>query len=326
MDTLKKMSVLIIIFTVGQLCDMNSYAAEKVNLRLALKPNQAFGVQLSTNQQILRETEDSTKKDSFVTIMGLDFFVKNVDPNGVASVKVTYRTLRIRTKRPGRYSAEYDSTKQYVDMNKPFIPAEAGRVGLSFVMRVTPNGEVLKLNGIEQMLLEMAENFMALQDKAMTKKAREIVKSRYGSIENRRKGTIAKIKTAYGKDQVLDMLKYVMCAFPVRPVAIGDTWANNLKVLNRTHQIDVSYTLKDISNQIATIHLSSKDVSIGMGSSKMIALCQGVLEIDTTTGWLVHSKVETQISHKSPNKDNEPKGSINSVIAVTPIPSSYVNY
>lgn len=320
MVTIKYLLAIIVFVPAVGLFMSDSYAMEKIDLKLRLKPGQKYSMQISTEKKISRTVKGKKKDDNSVTTMGLYFKVKEVDPNGIASVKVTYRTLEVQAKRSGGYYAEYDSSKRCLPTDKPFVPVEASRVGQSFVMKVTPKGKVVELKGIEEMLLSMAERLMVLQDEAMTEKMKESAKQKYGSSERRGKATLERIKTIYGEDQIKNMLGDMIMPFPNRLVEIGDSWMGKVKVLHKTHEIDGTYTFKGIKKEIVTVNLSSETVPLNlMGPHRMAASCRGYLEMDKITGWLTRGKVNLDVSTEMGEKGDEPSMSMETIITVEPM-------
>lgn len=287
--------IFVIVFVIGILTSYSS-AAEKLNLKLRLKPGQKYGMRLITELKRLETVEGSQEHESFMFARGMEFEVKEVDANDVASVEVTYRTLQMKVIRAGGDSVEYDSTKQSMADDYRKIPVIlAAGVGESFIMKVTSKGKIIRLTGIEKMRERIVEKINAWDEKYLKIKIE-------GWKEMRRHNT----KSRYSEKRIKNMLSDMIVAFPDRPLAIGDSWTDKLKIWGES-QIDGTYTLKDAEKGAVTLYLRAKRTPEEKPFSwvnnegrkvgfKIVGFCQGTFQIDKASGWLIRSKVNMRFT------------------------------
>ena len=83
-----------------------SCAAKKLDLKLRLKPGQKYGMRIVREDEISQTIQEKKQDFNQMLAVGIGFEVKEVDAEGVASVKVTYRMFKIKAE-----GMEYDSTK-----------------------------------------------------------------------------------------------------------------------------------------------------------------------------------------------------------------------
>ena len=223
--------------------------------------------------------------------MEIGLEVKKIDANGVASITVTYLTLKEKTTSAfGEFG--YDSTDPCTAVNNPFAPTYAAMMGENVTMRVTPKGKIVEIKGIDEMFSRMAEKIIVAEDELMSKAPAgtcEIKKSEDAaagkspqemSAEERAKKRIEKLNKRYGsrkgrKEAVKQMIKDnplfserqfkemagdVVMPFPGRVVGIGDSWEGKL-ILPATlpiEETDGRYALKANRNGVVVVDVSSK--------------------------------------------------------------------
>lgn len=298
-----------ILVPIASVSDSESGAEEKLDLELRLKPGQKYDMRLTT--ELKREDE------SFMFVRGMRFEVEEVSANGIALIKVTYRTLiqdatrqvisdggcRAVVVGPRLVCFQYDSTRQSVEDNYPEVPAiGAAGLGESFIIKVTPKGKVIGLFGLEEMQTRIAERVIAWDEKYFKKKGYEYDELRR---EVRRHNT----KSHYSEYEIKNVLSDLIIAFPEQPLAIGGSWMDKVKIWGKNNEIDGTYTLKNNENGIVAINLSAKRTAEEEPFSwvnnegravgfKIVGFCEGMFELEQQTGWLANSKVKTRFTGK----------------------------
>jgi hypothetical protein len=302
-----------------------SCAAEKLDLKLRLKPGQKYGVRLITELNRSETIEDRQEHESFMFNRGIGFDVKQVDANGVALIKVTFLTLKIDVIRAGGTHVEYDSTKQSVTDDYSEIPVdEAAGIGESFVIKVTPKGKIIQLKGLEQMheriikkILNWDGKFLRMvpcsenetssisntdqQDIRGWKDMSQKSKERWKEMRSHN------AKANYSEKELKNMLSDVIMAFPDQSLAIGDAWTDKVKIWTKNQEINGTYRLKDSKKGTIVIDLSAKRTAEEEPFSwvnnegrkvgfKLVGSCQGSLEIDEKSGWLIRSKMHMRFT------------------------------
>jgi hypothetical protein len=290
-----------------------SCSAEKLDLKLWLKPGQKFDMRLITELKGSETIEGREEHESFMFAWGMGFEVKEADPNGAASVKVTYQTLQMKVIRAGGYHVEYDSTKQSIADDYSKIPAiEVAGVGESFEMKVTPNGRIIELSGIERMHHRISEKVIGWDEKYVKTKYYE--RHRESLQEMRRLNT----KSYYSQEEIKNMLSDMIMFFPGRPLAIGDSWTHKVKIWGKNYEIDGTYIVKDRQKGTVIINLTAnrtpeEKVFSSVNNQgreqrfKIVGSCKGSLEIDEQSGWLIRSRVDMRFAGELIEKAGDKK-------------------
>ena len=322
--TAKKCILAVLVFVLTAcIWTTESCAAEKIDLKLRLKPGQKYGVRVITDQKISQTMQEQEQKIDYLTDMGMGFEVLAVDADGTASVQITYQTIRAKMSGPIGM-IEYDSTEPDAavgedDTEKQMIGQMfEGMVGLSFVMKVNTQGKVVEVKGFKEMMQQMAEKIGA-DDPAENEEIKEF------------------LKNFLSEDKVKMMGSNMALAFPSQPVGIGDSWTDKETMsVGFPIEIDNTYTLKESKNGVAIVDISSmmdlgeNGASIEIGPMKMnmemTGSVQGTSEINEASGWMIRSKMKMQLAGQMSIAPNEqmPEGmtvpmSIESVITIEPI-------
>jgi hypothetical protein len=349
-------SISIFVLTTG-VWAAESCAAEKLDLKLRLKAGQKYSMRITTEQKISQTIGGKQQDISHMKATGMSFEVKEVDANDVASIKVTYRTLQQKaTSTAGEF--EYNSTDPCTAVNNPLAPTYAALMGDGFIMKVTPEGEIVGLDGIDEMFMRMAEKIVVAEDKlisaapagtcepAKEKAVKETPEERasrrieatnniYGSRDKRKQALKEMIKNnpLFAEKQFKNLARNIVTAFPNQSVGIGDSWGGKI-TLSAVLPVEVNstYTLKGNEKGVVVVDVSSKmgldEKAIGNkkglpGQTDMkmrgSSSYQGTLQIDGTSGWMIRKKANMRFSGEVTQQGMTVPISIESVIAVEPI-------
>jgi hypothetical protein len=342
------LSALVIAFMVF-LFVSETFAAEKMNLRLNPKPGQKYN-RVITMEEKISQSMAGQKMDIYHTKkVGLEFEVKDVDAKGVASVKVTYRTIQEKTSSTVG-GVEYDSTDPTTHTDNPVAPSYTAMIGDGFVMKVAPNGKIVELSGFDEMFSRMAEKMVVAEDEMISKlppgqctidknkaanckeSQEQLAKRRienmnkmYGSRKGRVKA-LKEILEKYphmAKEQIrLIMLASVMTPFPDEQVQAGDSWTDkmDLKAMMLPVEIECVYTLKEDKDNVVVVSSNFErtmkdpaiDYNAGHGKMEMAGFYQRNSEIDKSSGWMIRSNTKLNISGKikMPSNPQMPQGMI----------------
>ncbi|MBW1932821.1 MAG: hypothetical protein JRI56_07370 [Deltaproteobacteria bacterium] len=283
----------------------DNYAAEKTALKLNLKPGQKYKRVITMEENISQSMAGEQMDIAHTKKVGLEFEVKDVDANGIASVKVTYRTLKEKTSSTaGEF--EYNPENPTTLAESPLAPTYTAMMGESFVMKVAGNGRIVELTGFDEMFSLIAEKIVVAEDEMISKlppskcdkkkdgpaacekptkeSQEELAKRRidgmnkkYGSREGRVKVVKEMLEKnpSVAKEQVRLMLACVMTPFPDEPVQTGDSWTDkmDLKAMMLPVEIESVYTLKEDKGDTAIVSGSfeskMKDPAIDYGAGPM---------------------------------------------------------
>jgi hypothetical protein len=285
-----------------------TFAAEKTTLKLNLKPGQKYNRVTSLEEKILQSMMGQQMDITHTKKVGLEFEVKDVDAKGVASVKVTYRTLQEKTSSTAG-SMEYDSTDPSTHDGNPMANTYTAMMREGFLMKVAGNGRIVELTGFDEMFSRMAEKIVVAEDETISKlppgkcsvdkgSAADRKRQTKESQEKRAKRRIDSMNKMYGsrdgrvkavkemlekypnmaKEQIRLMLVSVMTPFPDKSVQAGDSWTDKM-VLNAMlpAEVDSVYTLKEDKGNVAIVSGSFKrtmkdpaiDYNVGPVQAKM---------------------------------------------------------
>ncbi|MHC4395357.1 MAG: DUF6263 family protein [Planctomycetota bacterium] len=313
MNMFSKSIVVLVFFLTMGVVTSDGYAAEKLDLKLRLKPGQKHSMRIITENKISHTIMGQQQKINHHKAIELDFEVKKVESNGTASVKVTYRSLK--EKGESDYGKmEYDSAKPETSAGNPMAPTYNAMVGQSFLMKIVSNGKVVELKGIDKMYERMAERIVEAEDKLLSKRKKKFksiqdtvkraVKKR--SKRERRETAKEMIKTnpIFAEERFKETVANVFVLLPSSPVGAGDSWRDKMMLgaLSGLVEADSTYTLKKIEKEVVIVDVSSKKdldneaVSLGTGSMKGSCSYQQSCEVDKATGWLKRNKAKTQFS------------------------------
>lgn len=308
----------------------HSYATEKVDLKPRFVPNEKHSVQVTEENEISQAAMGQQQVIQHTKSTGLEFAVQEVQANGDAYIKVTYLILKEKTTSP-MGSMEYDSTRPEAAVSNPLASTYEALLGESFSIKVNSSGKILKLNGIDEMFLRMAEKIVAREDASMTGKQKASMNKMYGS----RKKRIDTIKQNIEKmpfvseESVKNMLNNIVMMLPGRPVEVGDSWADRMSVWQNI-DVNTTYTLKGSKNGMAIIDVNWRKgedeapMVVQQGPEKVkikiVGLGQGTVEINKKNGWLINGKVNSRfsVSGKAGNQ-NMPSVKMDQTITINPL-------
>ena len=324
MNKFSKSIVVLVFFLATGIVTSDGYAAEKLDLKLKLKPGQKHSMRIITENKISHTIMGQQQKINHHKIVELEFEVEKVEPNGAAWVKVIYRSLKEKGE-SNQGKMGYDSTKPETFEGNPLATSYNAMIGQGFVMKITPDGKVAKLKGIDEMYGQMAEKIVDAEDEFIRKKirdrsevaaegrAKESIKDlnkRYGSRKKRVEAVKEMIKKnpLFTDEMFKETVANVFVLLPSSPVGAGDSWRDKMMpgtlfgALSGLVEADSIYTLKKIEKEVVIIDVSSKKdldnkaVPPGAGSVKGSCSYQQSCEVDKATGWLKRNKAKSQFS------------------------------
>lgn len=336
MNKFSKSIVVLVFFLTTGIVTSDGYAAEKIDLKLRLKPGQKHSMRIITENKISHTIMGQQQKINHHKIVELELEVKEVQPNGTALVKVTYRSLKEKGE-SNQGKLEYDSTKPETFEGNPLATSYNAMIGQGFVMKITPDGKIAELKGIDEMYARMAEKIVEAEDKLLSKR-----KKKFKSIQDTVKRAAKKRSKRERRETVKEMIKKhplfteemfketvanVVVALPGRSVGVGDSWQDKIMLGAPSGfvEADSTYTLKKIEKETVVLDVSSKKdldneaISRGAGSVKGSCSYRQSCEVDKTTGWLKHSKTKTLFSGEMTAQGMTAPVSMETIIIVEPM-------
>jgi len=249
--------------------------ADKVTLRLRLKKGDVFHVRVGNDQTITQTLQGRTMKMVQAFVMGYTYDVAEVDPAGLATIRVTYTSVVFKQQGP-------TGTVAYDSANPPKTVPLAARtwaalVGQGFTMKILPTGHVKEITGVDQMMNKM---IAALEIPDGPQKT---------MVRNQ-------LSAMFGDEALTEMMENMMAIYPEGPVGIGDSWNKKVSITKGFPMtLDTTYTLKERKDGVATVAVTSKVSSnpqappMEMGFMKirydLKGTQTGTLRMDEANGW-----------------------------------------
>lgn len=265
-----------------------AFASDKILLRFQLQEGKTYRMQMTLDQKVT-QTILGQKQDMVQLIrMGLSFQAGKTGDDALIPVKVVYDSAYYKSDGPFG-NVEYDSANPPSEVH-PMAMGFAGIVGKSFSMKMTPDGQVKEVTGVDDMISQVLKKLALPNDGSRTE------------IE-------AQIKEQFGDKATLERMEHMMGIYPEKPVAVGDSWKKSTMLSRKPPmKIDTVWKLKSRKDGIAKIEVHSKiqpnrDETVKSGglllSISVTGEQKGTLEVDEKTGWLMNSEVKQKLSGKA---------------------------
>lgn len=213
-----------------------SFAEEQIQLQLHLERGQVFNIKTTIQSDIAQTVNKSEQKINQTVGVDYRYEVTGIDPEQVATVKVTYIAVRLRRNTPAGV-IEYDSA------NPPTTIPDAAKgvaivIGESFFLKLNRKGSVVDVQGVDDMINETIQKMgVTAQNSAMVKKA---------------------MKEQICAQSLKESFQQLMVGLNDVLIGTGDSWKQTVKISKGFPMIvDNNYTLREIRNGMAFIHVYS---------------------------------------------------------------------
>jgi len=287
---------LVIVLILGVIASDVYSAGQKFDLKLELKKGQKFGLKMVTDQKMSQTAMGQQQKMNQMIAIGMFFEVLAVDDNQNMSIKTTYQNIHTRMEGPMGVM-EYDSTKPpQPGADNPMSAMYKAMLGQSFVMKLSPKGQILEIKGIDEMIAKMIDKMAP--NEAAKQQMKEMMKS------------------FINEDKMKETSGTMIAALPLKPVGIGDSWTNKISIpIGFPMEIDTTNTLTDHKEGTVTIETNAaietgddaKPTEMGpmKMTIKMKGTQKGTIQIDAATGWIVRSKADANLTGECKTEPNE---------------------
>jgi len=282
----KKTGLLGILVVILAVSIVISCAREKIQLQLRLQEGESHTIKVLTDQNISQTIQGQRHDIIQTTGTGHTFDVEEVDADGNALVKVTYRSVLFKQDGP-MGKIEYDSSNPPAII-PPMAMGFAALVGQSFSMMISPDGHIIDVQGVDAMLTHVMKK-LDIPEGPMKVSIEESLKNQFG-------------------DQALtEIMESMMAIYPEKPVGIGDSWTRKVVISKGFPMIlDNTWTLKDRKGGVAIIEVSStvnpnpEAAPIEMGTMRLSydisGEQEGTIELQEATGWTTRAKFTQNFS------------------------------
>lgn len=281
----KKLGAVVAVLAVT-LMTASSHAADKIQLQLRLKKGDNYSLRVTNSQKMTQKILGQQQSTDQTIAMGYLFEVSEVDPAGVMTARVTYRTIQVRQTGPWGVW-EYDSANPSKNTN-PLAGSFMALVNRSFAAKIAPDGTVKEIQGVDALVADMLKG-MSLPpgaDKTAIERA---------------------IREQFGEAALKEMLEKSMNLYPSQPVGIGDSWQKRIVLSQGFPMIlDNTYTLKDLKGGVAMIVVSStlspnrNAAPTNLGTAKLTyslsGTQEGTLQLQESTGFVTQAQLRQKLS------------------------------
>ncbi len=287
----------------AQLPNLSLYqtTAAKTQYRLKLEAGKQYYLKTITEQQISSGPTPEEEGSMVMTIgTGAKLDVSSIDSNGNAQVTYTYKWINFGVKGTKAVAKEYDSSKK-----DSTIPEEfqwfAPLLEESFSLTISPEGRISEIKGLDKVNSNVKQKLPQgpMQEVAMNS-----------------------LDLWLDEQTMRESIENSLAIYPDKPVGIGDSWSRNTTYSSLNAMIlENKWTLKERINGVAVIEVIStikpnteaKPVEISTdGTTKSYEFTgnqQGVIEMQESTGMIIHSEINHQMTGKTKTKNAGRPGS-----------------
>ena len=251
---------------------------ELVGLRYNLEEGNAYKQEQTITQAMSYTMMGMPIDQKTTTITNTTHKVKAINEAGNFLTDVTYDRVRSTSEAMGQtqtYDSDTDTTRGAdVLARNP----QGFLVGNTITTEMTPNGEIVAIEGLQQMVKQMFGEDAAGND---------LSKSAFLEMFNEEQ-----MKRNFGQASNI---------YPEDSVQVGDTWTTKMKIEKpMPMQTDMTYTLKDAKPDVFVLGLegtlsTGENGAIDMGGQKvdvtMDGTMSGELTVDRATGWILQSRL-----------------------------------
>ena len=251
----------------------NSKSGDAVDLKLNLKKGETYTYIMKMNMNMASMSDINMD-------MGFKMKVDDVDAQNNYALLCSYDAIRFKVsvmgKDMGFDSKNIGDTTHENPQDQMFRKIFGSMVGKSFKMTMSQKGEVVKVEGLKEVVESMTESMDIPEDKK----------------EQMRQ----QMNQSFSEEQMKQTFSQGFSVFPDKPVKVGDSWKKN--ITKNTSGIamnqEVTYTVKEITANAVMLSLSGDIKSSKAESGEAAKIddmsgdLKGTMEMDRTTG-MIHT-------------------------------------
>jgi Tol biopolymer transport system component/formylglycine-generating enzyme required for sulfatase activity/DNA-directed RNA polymerase subunit RPC12/RpoP len=253
-----------------------------VQYKLKFEKGRSYYVRVISDSNSVYEVKGQQSVSEVTSGFGYSFDVNEVDEKGNGWVDCTVDWVKLMRKAP-MIDVTYDSSKK-TSRVPPLAQSVVMYLGESFSAKMTPQGQVEELKGLEKLHRNI--------EKKMPK----------GRMEQQILQTLDSEELA---NSIKDLFLSPMAVYPDKPVGIGDSWSRTgFLSSRRSFILENKWMLQDRKAGIAIIEASAtiksqpdavqrQDVKVKYDMSGKQA---GQIEIKESTGQIICSKITQDLS------------------------------
>lgn len=247
-------------------------SGDAVDLKLNLEKGKTYNYILKTHTDMAGEGMPGNS--GMDMDMGYKLKVDDVDASGNRVMSTSYDAIKFMISGDGKEMG-YDS-KNTADTGKKDMMSQmfrmmfSGMLGKSFKMTMTPKGEIVKMEGVKEMINSMTEGMK------LPAQAKEQVKTQ--------------LEQTMSEDKMKESFARGFNIYPDKPVKAGDQWTKSYTqdISGNKVVFDVTYTVKEIKNDVVLLDvngtISDSKEEIPAGGASNTGTQKGTMELSRTTG------------------------------------------
>jgi hypothetical protein len=254
-------------------------------LRMNLQPGEAYRVRFSTEQQIHQSMQGQSLDTEQRIGYEYNYSIRSADAAGNTWIDVVYTWVHFEQETV-LGSVLYDSDNPPAQI-PPGAEGFAALLGNGFSMLVTPQGEVLEIEGIEAMYDQMLEA-MDFPDPATEEQFRQAIQQQFG------------------EDALKQQMNGASFEFPQEAVQVGDSWTVSTETTAvMPMAMESTYTLRRVEGNVATVEMRSLispnpdagpvDFGLFQIAYSLSGEQEGVIQVDLASG-LSSSQIRQSLS------------------------------
>ncbi len=261
----------------------DALSGQSVALKLNLQPEESYiytmEISQTRNQTVNDETQ-SLKQDMYEA---WQVRVTDKQKSGDIDLTLTHKRIKIDQNFANQV-INYDSDNP-PEVLDPSMRSLAVMPGTILTARMTPKGQVAKIDGVDAMLDKMIKA-MELPDTVSKERV------------------ISDLRKQWGTDAMRQALEQITAFYPNKPVSEGDSWKNEIDVpsgglpmhIASTYNLRKRADARDTIDVSARISSDSASSVVRMGELRMTynitGSQNGVIVADETTGLPTHSRLD----------------------------------
>ncbi len=266
-------------------CRITWGEVREIQMQLSLEEGAAYRILITTEQYITQTFEG--EETAIEQMMGFEmrYLLRETDADGNIWVDLSYERIMMQMSSGGEM-LQYDSDDTTADVPSEFM-GFGMLIGKGFSMLLTPDGEVLAVDGIEAMLDDIME------DLGLSEAEAEYMRQILGE--------------QFNEQTLKEQMGNITIDYPEGIVRIGDTWTSQVVVSGQLPVVvNNVYTLQGYADNIATVSVTSTiqtdaaqavvDAGLYQISYDLEGAQQGTMQIDVQTGLTSNSMVTQTIS------------------------------
>lgn len=254
--------------------------SEPAVLALTLQQNDFFRIRMLNEQTITQTIEGQTQETEQTIGFEYTYEVTGVDPAGNATVEAVYTWVLFDQRTP-LGNVLYDSDRPSAQI-PPGAESFAALVGNGFTMLITPLGEVIDIEGLDELYDGMLAA-LDLGDPALEAELESVFRDQFG------------------EEALVQQMANITNYLPEQAIEVGDSWSHSVETtMGFPTTTETTYTVVAIDGTTVTLRASATvrpdpgaeplDIA-GVQISYMLQGTQdGVVEVDIASGlanWLL---------------------------------------